>query len=63
MNKCFFFCFFFVVFIFFIYLFLYFFIFILLFFCTTNLNDVTRLTANRFKNGAKFSHLGKGYQQ
>ena len=32
------------------------------FFFTTNLNDVTRLNANRFKNGAKFSHLGKGYQ-
>ena len=30
------------------------------FFFTTNLNDVTRLTANRFKTGAKFSHLGKG---
>ena len=56
MNKCFFFCFF--LFCLFVFLLLFFFVF-----CTTNLNDVTRLTANRFKNGAKFSHLGKGYQQ
>ena len=33
------------------------------FFVQLTLNDVTRLTANRFKNVAKFSYLGKGYQQ